>query len=308
MSGITFDGWKTQLYEDYLAHSQGGLIVGTDCLAIDQDSLMHFRTKGSKNGVRRYQMPDGTWTPLGLRERRVREGFGERREARREARAQRRSERKAAKAAERSARAERMAKFKAERAEAKRKRNVKNLTDEELEKGINRLKMEQEYRDLTRSPVIKTAESLVKSYFDSKARREEADNKRRQLANQERQSLAQLIKAKADLRNANNARIDSLMGTARKKASADFQKAKNERSKNTVRGAISSAVGNIIRKEGNRTVQEMSANGSLAMRGGRFVKQTFKRGGSALNSQWRKFRNNQLYGQNMNRGSGPNLN
>ena len=35
--------------------------------------LAHFRTKGSKNGVRRYQQEDGTWTPLGLRERKARE-------------------------------------------------------------------------------------------------------------------------------------------------------------------------------------------------------------------------------------------
>ncbi len=32
--------------------------------------LVHSRTKGSKNGVRRYQNPDGTGTPLGLERRR----------------------------------------------------------------------------------------------------------------------------------------------------------------------------------------------------------------------------------------------
>lgn len=32
--------------------------------------LVHSRTKGSKNGVRRFQNPDGTGTPLGLERRR----------------------------------------------------------------------------------------------------------------------------------------------------------------------------------------------------------------------------------------------
>ena len=39
--------------------------------------LCHFRTKGSKNGVRRYQQEDGTWTPLGLERRKAREGWGD---------------------------------------------------------------------------------------------------------------------------------------------------------------------------------------------------------------------------------------
>ena len=33
--------------------------------------IAHSRTKGSKNGVRRYQNPDGTWTDLGLERRRA---------------------------------------------------------------------------------------------------------------------------------------------------------------------------------------------------------------------------------------------
>ena len=35
------------------------------------DYLAHFRTKGSKNGVRRYQNLDGTWTELGKERRRT---------------------------------------------------------------------------------------------------------------------------------------------------------------------------------------------------------------------------------------------
>lgn len=47
-----------------------------DMYATDQH-LEHSRTKGSKNGIRRYQNADGTWTPLGLARRREREGFGD---------------------------------------------------------------------------------------------------------------------------------------------------------------------------------------------------------------------------------------
>lgn len=42
------------------------------------DELMHYRTKGSKNGVRLYQNPDGSLTPLGERHYRDMYGYGER--------------------------------------------------------------------------------------------------------------------------------------------------------------------------------------------------------------------------------------
>lgn len=40
------------------------------------DELMHYRTKGSKNGVRLYQNPDGSLTPLGERHYRDMYGYG----------------------------------------------------------------------------------------------------------------------------------------------------------------------------------------------------------------------------------------
>ena len=48
-----------------------------DIYVTEDKFLEHSRTKGSKNGIRRYQNADGTWTPLGLARRREREGFGE---------------------------------------------------------------------------------------------------------------------------------------------------------------------------------------------------------------------------------------
>lgn len=45
------------------------------------DELMHYRTRGSKNGVRLYQNPDGSLTPLGERRYRDMYGYGERNRA-----------------------------------------------------------------------------------------------------------------------------------------------------------------------------------------------------------------------------------
>lgn len=189
---MTFDGWDARYYGD--------------CLTYGQDSLMHFRTKGSKNGIRRYQNPDGTWTELGLKERRIREGFGERLAARREARKARRIEKKAARAAIRSANWERAMKYKAEQAEQKRLRNPKRMTNDELKNGIERLKMEQEYRELSKSPLLKTGEKFVENYFKYKAAKEEAaekkEERRFQYAKLNAERANTRTRAKADIKKA----------------------------------------------------------------------------------------------------------
>lgn len=110
------------------------------------DSLMHWGIPGMKHGRRRYQNEDGTWTRAGLEARRKREGFGERRKER--------------KAARKEARAERLAK--------KRANNVKYMSDEELRKRIDRLKLEKEYKDMKRSPLIDQGAKLVGKYIDYK--------------------------------------------------------------------------------------------------------------------------------------------
>ena len=110
------------------------------------DSLMHWGIPGMKHGRRRYQNEDGTWTKAGLEARRKREGFGERRKER--------------KAARKEARAERLAK--------KRANNIKYMSDEELRKRIDRLKLEKEYKDMKRSPLIDQGAKLVGKYIDYK--------------------------------------------------------------------------------------------------------------------------------------------
>lgn len=253
----TFDGWEAQLY--------------------GPNTLAHFRTRGSKNGVRRFQMEDGTWTPLGLKERKEREGWGSERKARRAEKKAARAERKAASAA---ARRERIAAYR----EEQRKKNPKNMTEEELRKNIEHIKLEQEYRELTRSPLLKLGASAVKGYLKYKENkaaaerdRKEQERKDRQLAINEKNAKAAILKAKAEKKAAIDSIIDNLTGGAkRKNARAAVLKAKTERSKNTVRGAISASLGNIIRKVGARTVSGMS-NTTLTSRGKAKVKTLFEK-------------------------------
>lgn len=173
----TFDGWEARLCGDAMALPAGQL---------SENELMHFRTKGSKNGVRRYQQEDGTWTPLGLKERKAREGWGNSEAEAKANKAVAKSEKKAAKAEAKAAKisakiekrnnkANAKAESIAAKNEKKRQNDVSKLTDEELQKKIARVKLEQEYKELTKSPVLKTGEKLVSSilsYQKTKADRE----------------------------------------------------------------------------------------------------------------------------------------
>ena len=184
----TFDGWEAQLY-------------GPNILA-------HFRTKGSKNGVRRYQNEDGTWTPLGLRERKAREGWGDERRA---ARAERKAAKREQKAAKAAARKERIAAYK----EEKRQNNVKTMTDAELRKRIERLKLEQEYKELNKSPALKAGAKLVTSILDYKANKAAKEMEQKKLQIEHDKVLAEVTKAKENT----------------KRAQADARKAANEAAK-----------------------------------------------------------------------------
>lgn len=165
----TFDGWDTP-----------------------QNSLMHFRTKGSKNGVRRFQNEDGTWTPLGLRERKEREGWGDEGGSRRERKAQRQLARAERHQARRQAKAE----AREAAAERRRKNSLKGLTDAELEQKIARLKMEQEYKELSKSPLLKTGEKVVTSILEYQGKKEQREIERKRQAIQLEQIRTQKIQAK----------------------------------------------------------------------------------------------------------------
>jgi len=176
--------------------------------------LAHFRTKGSKNGVRRFQTESGEWTPLGLKERREREGWGDGdRQARKEAKAQRRAEKKAA-------REERIAAYK----EEQRKKNPKTMTDEELRKKIERANLEKEYRELTKSPARQLGEKLIGSYFDYR-------DKRDQRKAEKEARVYEMMKMKEQTKQAEIRRDETKARAEADKATASANKAKAETDK-----------------------------------------------------------------------------
>jgi len=230
-----FDGWETQLYGDVMALPT-------------KDELMHFRTKGSKNGVRRYQTESGEWTPLGLKERKAREGWGQSRKERRAEKRVEKAERRVAKAEKRTAkiqaRQQRMAAHKAKR----NKNDLSGLSDEELRKRIERVKMEQEYKELTRSPLLKNGEKLVTSILEAKARAADRADAKAKMELDNRRVTADIIKAKENTKRAQadaekakqerkKAKQDRKAGLAYERA-AELQKAKTAYRETTLRGGI----------------------------------------------------------------------
>ena len=206
------------------------------------DYLMHWGIPGMKHGRRRYQNEDGTWTSVGLAERRKREGFGE---GKKMAKAQK----KVAKIEKRQARKAARMEARQVRAEKKRLKSLKGLTDEELQKKINRVKMEQEYKELTRSPLVKSGERLVSTIMDYKA------NKEQRILDLNRQKIdmmrtkADIIKAKEGTKRASaeakkageeakQARYENRGFAARRKAKATLLDSKREYKNYTVRGGI----------------------------------------------------------------------
>lgn len=231
--------------------------------------LAHFRTKGSKNGVRRYQQEDGTWTPLGLRERKAREGWGDGDE-----RSSSRAEKKAAKA---EAKAEKKAARTAAVTEAKeerRKNNIKTMTDEELKAKIERAKMEQEYKELTKSPILKAGEKVVQVYLDYKTKKEQQEiEKNRQkielgrIEAQKVQATEATKKAKYDAKAADaeaNKMASDVKGGLKVKRKAELTNAKTAFRGTTLLGALGKRANNRA-----KYIQENRMNEIEAKKAGR---------------------------------------
>ena len=208
--------------------------------------LAHFRTKGSKNGVRRFQTESGEWTPLGLKERREREGWGEGRKAERAERKAARAEKRAANSA---ARRERMAAYK----EEQRKKNPKTMTDEELKAAIERKKMETEYKELNRSPLLKAGEKLVNSYMNYRVKKEEAEVAKKRMELDLKRIDADVIKSKErtkqTIQESKKAEAEAekmkadVEGGLKYSRKADLKKAKTDYRNTTLRGNIARAIG-----------------------------------------------------------------
>lgn len=264
--------------------------------------LAHFRTKGSKNGVRRFQTESGAWTPLGLKERREREGWGEGnrkaakydrkykkyaekmhnarnsdeaakygkkaslyvakrntangiiskkeyREIRAEDRREERQERREEKEYKRREAQERMAAYK----EEQRKKNPKTMTDEELKAAIERKKMETEYRELNKSPLLKTGEKLVSGYMDYRVKKQEAEAARKKMELEMKRMETEVTKSKErtkqTIQEAKKAESEAkkmaedVKGGLKISRKADLKKAKTEYRGTTLRGNIVRALG-----------------------------------------------------------------
>lgn len=139
----TFTSWETDASHSSLVGNFGYSNV-----------LCHHGVKGQERGKRRYQYEDGSLTPLG----RIHYGYGqikERRAQRKEERKQRREERKAS--------------------------NIKNMSEADLRKAINRKKLELEYKELTKSKRFEKGLSIVdklsSAYIENKKRKDEAIQK-----------------------------------------------------------------------------------------------------------------------------------
>lgn len=252
----TFDGWEEQLFGSYPR-------LGESCLA-------HSRTKGSKNGVRRYQTASGEWTPLGLQRRKEREGWGD---GRRAARAQRKETRTAERAARKQARTEKREAARAAAREERRKNNVKTMTDEELKAKLERAKMEAEYREITKSAARRVGERLLTKYFEEKAAKEERaklkesrdfemlkmkeQTKQAEIrkAEAEAKAKADEARASADKTRAETDRIDIEKGTRAIKLKNERKglklQSKRYVSDNTIRGGARRMVNQILSGRGN---------------------------------------------------------
>lgn len=212
-----------------------------------EDYLMHFRTRGSKNGVRRYQNPDGSWTELGLRERREREGWGDSKAERRANKAVAKAERRLARTERRAERKQKREQRQFERAEKKRKSKLSGLTDEEMKAKLERARMEHEYKELTQNKsLLEAGANAVSKYLEYK------DNKAKRIMDMNRMKVdmarakAEKVKAvegrKKAVAEADKARYENRGRAARKKAAATLTDSKKEYANYTIRGGLAKRI------------------------------------------------------------------
>jgi len=234
-----------------------------------EDYLMHFRTPGSKNGVRRYQNKDGTWTRLGLEERKKREGWGD-------SQYERKLQKRLAKAENRQARAEYRKERKAareqkrfERAEARRKRSLSGLTDAEMKAKLERARMEAEYKQLTQKDhrILETGAKVVTRILDYK------DNKQQRVIDLNKQKL-DMARTKADIIRAKEGTKQAefnykKMQEDRKAGLADERKAnligkKIDYKNTTIRGGLSKLINmKLTAGKSKQYEQERKAKGEV---------------------------------------------
>ena len=143
--------------------------------------LMHYRTKGSKNGVRLYQNEDGSLTPLG----REHYGIGEGRksgessdDSSSESKPKKPSFRERIKERNHARKVDREAHLELRKSVDSEKKNIRNLTDTELQDRINRLNKEKQLSQLLDesvnrdvSPLRQKAEKIISDAAEDLAKK-----------------------------------------------------------------------------------------------------------------------------------------
>jgi hypothetical protein len=143
--------------------------------------LMHYRTKGSKNGVRLYQNEDGSLTPLG----REHYGIGEGRkggessdDSGSESEPKKPSFRERIKEKRHAQKIDREAHLELRKSVDSEKKNIRNLTDTELQDRINRLNKEKQLSQLLDesvnrdvSPLRQKAEKIISDAAEDLAKK-----------------------------------------------------------------------------------------------------------------------------------------
>jgi len=137
------------------------------------------------------------------------------------------------------------------------KKRVRDMSDDELRRGIDRANLEREYRKATRNPVLKKAADLADKYIAYKEAKEKKD------AEKERNRLTEL--------NYRTQRLQALYGYKKAKEEAIAAKASNIKNKkeyleaktrNTIRGALRKKLAEVLTrskgdKENNKLKQSL---------------------------------------------------
>lgn len=153
------------------------------------DYLYHYQVKGAKHGVRRYQNEDGSLTPLG----REHYGIGAAR-PKQSALSKWVSNRKKA--------AEDKAKQKAAKSATPPEKKVSDMSDEDLKKAIERLKLENNYKQLM-NEVAPKKPSALKEFADLGK-----DIVKTSLKDAMSERLTDAIKSALGIKNANKVKND----------------------------------------------------------------------------------------------------
>lgn len=163
-----------------------------------ETELYHHGILGMKWGVRRYQNEDGSWTAAGLK----RKAKLERLEIRANAKIERAKNR-----------------AKKQQLKAERHKKAKDMTDDELRRGIERLNLEKQYNELkTNTEAMKAGSSVVKSILAYAAQKELNEIKKEELKTRTVEAISRAKQAKQNAKQARQQRLQSVQNRLRDEA------------------------------------------------------------------------------------------